>query len=127
MKHLILKPLIILAIGSAVGNANAAEMVTTAGSPIYSTACILEGDSSGAGRTECAFFIATGAGVLSMTSTSALLLKDIEAARPDAYQYAGGGAPSPLLYEVTGKIQKAYEESTGELLSFEDAVDVVLK
>lgn len=62
----------------------------------------------------------------SQTSTTIALLKDLEAARPDAMNYMAGAAPSPLLYSAVGKFQDFIEQETGEQMGFDEVVNQVV-
>ena len=60
------------------------------------------------------------------TTTALLLLKDIQAAQPDALDYMAGAQASPLLIDVVKKLQGISIEDNGKQISFDDAVrDIV--
>lgn len=60
------------------------------------------------------------------TSTSALLLKEIQEAQPDALDYLAGASPSPMLYAVVEKIQDAVFEETGKKVGFDNVVNEII-
>lgn len=61
------------------------------------------------------------------TTATALLLKELEAAKPDALEYSAGSAPSPALYAAVDKLQVFASDHLDRELSFEDSVNEILK
>lgn len=89
--------------------------------PVVALKCLAEGDFSSSG---CA--VAYAVGVPIGISTTTFLLKEAQAAKPDALAYVAGEAPSPLLEAVVGDLQDFSYELNGEELSFDEIVDDIL-
>ena len=61
------------------------------------------------------------------TSTTLALLKDVQAAQPDALDYIAGANPTPLLEEVVKELQDLSLEINGRPVSFDQAVNDIVK
>lgn len=64
--------------------------------------------------------------ISSGVTTSVLLLKEVEAAQPDALEYIAGQYPSPLLESVAFKLQDIAYQATGEEMTFDEVVDDII-
>lgn len=106
----------------ASGAANSAEVfgptAMVISSPGLSVTCAVEGSSSEFCRGAYQFGLSV--------SFTTFLLKEMEAAGPDALDYAAGSAPSPLLYEVAQKLQQFVAKESGEDITFDQAVDAII-
>lgn len=99
------------------------EISKTAGlltaSPTLAVTCAVYGDTDN--------FCLTGTGSAALlTTSSVLLLRDIQAVQPDALRYMEGQDASPLLESVASRLQDVASEHLGREMTFNEAVNDII-
>lgn len=120
-----LLPIALIAASAALADDTQRVVSATIMAPALSVACNMNDHGHIGGYRYDLGDCVTASTVMS-TSTSAVLLKEVESARCDALVYAAGDAPSALLKEVAYNLQNHILETTGQSVTFDEAVNGIL-
>lgn len=96
--------------------------VYTVGAPFISTMCAMNGR---AGNPACPVATVAG-GVQLLITTSVVLLKDMQAIKPDAIEYETNNSVSPALSSIVEEFQAIALEQ-GHELSFDEVVETLIQ